>query len=218
MNHSVAEHRAHAASPGRARVPSARRKRPFGRLTATAVLLTALLGLLVASPASADNPAADPEAAAFEVEFLTMMIDHHQMAVHMSEMCLEEAAHEDLLNLCASIMTTQQAEIEQMQAWLADWYGIEHEPSMDDPVHHQQMEHLATLSGEAFEVAFLEMMVEHHAMAVVEGVKCLRQAGHSELRKLCAGIVSSQLREIVQMQVWLCRWYGECEFRNPLAA
>lgn len=62
------------------------------------------------------------------------------------------------------------------------------------------------------------MMVEHHAMAVVEGMECLRQASHHELRALCANIVSSQIREIVQMQVWLCLWYGECDFRNPLAA
>ena len=181
-------------------------------------LVAAFLGLLFAPPASADAPAADPDAAAFEVEFLTMMIDHHQMAVHMSEMCLDKAVHEDLLDLCESIMTSQAAEIVQMQAWLSDWYGIEHEPSMDDPAHHQHMEHLETLSGEAFEVAFLEMMIEHHAMAVVDGQECLRESAHRELRSLCAGIVRTQLREIVQMQVWLCRWYGECEFRNPLAA
>lgn len=33
--------------------------------------------------ASADSPASDPDAAAFEVEFLEMMIGHNQMAVHM---------------------------------------------------------------------------------------------------------------------------------------
>jgi len=183
-----------------------------------AALLVAFAGLFLAPPAAADAPADDPAAAGFEVEFLEMMIDHHQMAIHMSEMCLEEAVHPELVGLCEDIMTTQAAEIEQMQGWLAAWYGIEHEPSMDDPAHHQQMMELGSLSGERFEIAFLEMMVERHAMAVVEARQCLRQAAHSELRRLCASIFSSQLREIVQMQVWLCRWYGECDFRNPLAA
>jgi len=218
VNLDVAEHRSCTPSPERASVVSAHCKRRSGRRAASAGLLAALLGLLLASPASAEGPASNPQAAAFEVEFLTMMIDHHQMAVDTSGMCLEKAVHEDLLELCDSIMTTQAAEIEQMQAWLADWYGIEHEPSMDDPGHHQQMARLGALSGSAFEVAFLEMMTEHHAIAVAEGLECLPQAGHSLLRRLCAGIAGSQTRESIQMQVWLCRWFGECGFRNPLAA
>lgn len=209
---------ASAGSPG-ADGPGLRRAgRRHRRAAGAAALLCVLLGLLLPTPASADAPAANDETAAFEVQFLTMMIDHHQMALHMSELCLERAVHDELVGLCEQIASSQSAEIETMQGWLAEWYGIDHEPSMDDPAHHGQMEHLATLSGEEFEQAFLEMMIEHHAMAVVEALECLGDAGHRELRGLCAGIVGSQLREIVRMQVWLCRWYGHCDFRSPLAA
>ena len=218
MDHSVSEHRMPAPSVGRLREASTRPAPRRRRVSVIGALFAIFLGGVVAPPASADGPAADPDAAAFEVEFLEMMIDHHQMAVHMSEMCLEKAVHEELLELCESIMTTQAAEIAQMQAWLVAWYGIEHEPSMGDPAHHHDMEHLGTLSGEAFERAFLEMMVEHHATAVVDGRECLREAAHAELLRLCSNIVRSQLREIVQMQLWLCLWYADCDFRNPLAA
>ena len=218
MDHSVAEHRVPAPSVGRLREASTLPAPWRRRLLVIGAFFAVFLGVVVAPPASADGPAADPDAAAFEVEFLEMMIDHHQMAVHMSEMCLEKAVHEELIELCESIMTTQAAEIAQMQTWLVDWYGIDHVPSMGDPAHHHHMEHLATLSGEAVEKAFLEMMVEHHAMAVVDGTECLREAAHDELRRLCSNIVRSQLREIVQMQLWLCLWYGDCDFRNPLAA
>lgn len=203
---------------GRRRRMWATRVARIGRRTVPVAAVFALVALLLAPPASADAPASAPHAAAFEMEFLEMMIDHHQMAVHMSEMCFDEAVHAELLDLCESIHATQSAEIEQMQDWLADWYGIQHEPMMDDPDHHQQMAVLAALSGEAFEIAFLDMMVEHHAMAVVDGVHCLLQSEHDELRELCQSIVTSQIHEIVQMQVWLCLWYGGCEFRNPLAA
>lgn len=218
MDHSISEHRGPAPSAGGFREASTRPAPWRRRVLVIGALFAIFLGVVVAPPASADAPAADPDAEAFEVEFLEMMIDHHQMAVHMSEMCLEKAVHEELLKLCESIMTTQAAEIAQMQAWLADWYGIEHEPSMGDPAHHHHMGHLATLSGAAFEKAFLEMMVEHHAMAVVDGTECLREAAHPELWRLCSSIVQSQMREIVRMQLWLCRWYGDCDFRNPLAA
>lgn len=183
------------------------------RAARRAVLAAAVTvaALLAAPPASADEPAGDADAAAFEVEFLTMMIDHHQMAVHMSELCLDRAVHDNLLGLCEQIMETQAREIALMQSWLHDWYGIEHDPSMDDPAHHEQMMMLEELSGEAFEAAFLEMMIEHHAMAVDDGTTCLVRAEHRELRTLCRQIVVTQQREITQMVVWLCRWYGECD-------
>lgn len=167
---------------------------------------------LLAPAANADAPAASPAAAQFEVEFLEMMIDHHQMALHMSDLCLERAVSEDLVALCGRIAGSQAAEIEHMQGWLLDWYGIEHEPMMDDPAHHEQTMELEMLSGEEFEIAFLEMMSEHHAMAVEDGTECLRRAEHRQLRSLCREIVVTQLREIAQMERWLCQWYGECRF------
>lgn len=57
-----------------------------------------------------------------EVRFMTEMIDHHAMAVTMSEKHLKEVEHPELKQLCESIITSQREEIERMQ----DWYGIEH--------------------------------------------------------------------------------------------
>jgi uncharacterized protein (DUF305 family) len=185
----------------------------FGRrrlwLPAVAVALGALL---LAPPATADAPASDPDAAAFEVEFLEMMIDHHQMAVHMSMTCLDKAVNTELGRLCGKIMESQAEEISLMREWLMDWYGIDHEPSMDDPMHHEQMMQLEELSGSEYEIAFLQMMSEHHAMAVVDGQECQSSAEHHELVRLCRSIVLTQRREIRQMEMWLCRWYGDCSF------
>lgn len=186
-------------------------RRGLGRLIAV-TSLALVTALVVATPASANAPAASPRAAEFEVQFLEDMIDHHQMALHMGELCLEKAVHDELGGLCETIIASQAAEIEAMQGWLSGWYGIDHEPMMNDPAHHQQMEELGRLSGAQFEIAFLQMMSEHHAMAVGEGLQCLRSAEHSELRGLCGEIVVTQLAEIAQMERWLCRWYGDCRF------
>jgi uncharacterized protein (DUF305 family) len=145
------------------------------------------------------------------------MINHHQMGVHMADVCLDKNVRPQLRRLCQSIARVQAAEIEQMQEWLRDWYGIEHEPVMDDPHHHHQIMQLQELFGGEFEAAFLEMMIEHHAPAVGEGRDCTEEAEHAQLKRLCQRIISSQTREITQMQVWLCRWFGECDdLRNPL--
>jgi uncharacterized protein (DUF305 family) len=51
-----------------------------------------------------------------------MMIMHHSMAIEMSQTCLANAYHEELLNLYGTMIQTQTAEIEQMQTWLCEWY------------------------------------------------------------------------------------------------
>lgn len=158
-------------------------------------------------PASA--PAPSPAAAHYEIDFMTDMIDHHHMAIMMSEMCLEKAVHEELRALCEQIIAAQQAEIALMQGWLQGWYGISYAPQMK-PGDERMMEKLAALSPEEFEIAFMEMMIKHHAKAVKEGEHCLERAYHEELRQLCENIIATQTEEIALMQAWLCAWYGIC--------
>ena len=158
---------------------------------------------------SASTAAPAPSAANFEIKFLTDMIDHHHMAVMMGEICVGKAIHEELRSLCQDIIAAQTREIEQMQTWLQQWYEISHEPEMK-PGDMKMMDRLASLSGAAFEIEFMEMMIKHHEKAIKEGRRCLDKAYHAELRSLCENIIRSQSQEIALMQTWLCQWYGRC--------
>jgi uncharacterized protein (DUF305 family) len=51
------------------------------------------------------------------------MIAHHQSAIDMAMLADERAAHQDVKDLAASIITTQSAEIDTMRGWLGEWYG-----------------------------------------------------------------------------------------------
>lgn len=61
----------------------------------------------------------------FDVDrlFLQMMIPHHEGAIAMAEQALKEAEHNELKTLSQSIITSQSAEIEEMQGYLQEWYG-----------------------------------------------------------------------------------------------
>ena len=141
-----------------------------------------------------------------EIRFMKDMIDHHHMAVMMGEMAVEKAVHAELAELGAEIVETQTAEIEQMQSWLRDWYGIEYEPQMSKR-DEREMAELEELEGEEFEVEFLQGMIRHHAMAVMMSRSILRHAGHEELKDLARQIIETQTEEIQQMQDWLSEWY-----------
>lgn len=59
-----------------------------------------------------------------EAVFMSLMIPHHEGAVSMARAALDRAAHQELRDLAQQIIASQTAEIEQLNAWLADWYGL----------------------------------------------------------------------------------------------
>jgi uncharacterized protein (DUF305 family) len=182
------------------------------RESTTAVIASPSTGASTQSVTTQSGPAPAPSAANYEIKFMENMIDHHAMAVAMGQLCLEKAVHEELRALCQSIISSQSAEIAQMQSWLQAWYGISYQPEMK-PGDQHMMDRLAALSDAEFEIAFMEMMIKHHEKAIKEGRMCLDKAYHAELRALCENIVTTQSAEIAQMQTWLCQWY-ECG-KNP---
>lgn len=158
---------------------------------------------------TAASAAPDPAAANYEVKFMTGMIDHHQMAIEMARLCLTRAVHDELRQLCESIIAAQSREIRQMQGWLQDWYSLTYSPQMSGAAR-KDMQRLSAASGAEFEIMFMEMMIRHHEAAVKEAQTCLERAYHRQLLRLCESIIAAQSAEIALMEQWLCEWYGRC--------
>ena len=176
------------------------------------MLVLATLFAAFATPVLADAPAPDKQTAKFEIKFMEGMIDHHAMAIMMAEMCTMKAIHPELVALCENIIATQSAEIEMMQTWLQDWYGISYEPKM----HMGEMKGHMKMDPAQFEQWFMKRMISHHATAIKEAENCLEEAYHPELLSLCQNIIATQSQEIEIMQAWLCEWYGVCNYRQNL--
>ncbi len=68
----------------------------------------------------------DPEALAdedpFDRAFMNNMIPHHESAIAMAEVALDESENPGIRELSEGIIDSQQSEIEQMQGWLDEWY------------------------------------------------------------------------------------------------
>jgi uncharacterized protein (DUF305 family) len=167
----------------------------------------ALVALEAAGHGAASEAAPTAAQVRYEIKFLTDMIDHHMMAVMTAELCEGRTVHEDLQQMCEDIVAAQMAEIEMMQGWLEEWYGITYEPQMTQGME-RQVEKLAALEGAEFEIAFMEMMIKHHEGAVKEGERCVERAYHPEVIELCHDIIEAQTAEIETMQTWLSEWYG----------
>lgn len=60
--------------------------------------------------------------AEFDLRFLNGMIPHHEAAVIMAKDLRQKSTRSEMKRVALDIMTSQQAEIEQMKKWRRDWY------------------------------------------------------------------------------------------------
>ena len=168
---------------------------------ALAALLAVTGTAVAAGPVAADEPAPHRSEARFEVKFMTQTIDHHFLAVKMGELCLEKAtapppfSDGTLRATCVNIVAAQNAQIQKLQTWLADWYGIEKEPTLP-PGGEQTLRKLQREDGENFDVDVSKRFIEHHRQLIPRAERCTEEAAHQELADLCAMMVQAQLEEI----------------------
>ncbi len=141
-----------------------------------------------------------------EFEYFSQMIPHHEEAIATAQRLLEASDRPEMQAFAQDIIRVQQAEIEQMKAWLNEWYpeqqsDINYEPMMRD---------LSQLEGDELDRAFLEDMIMHHMEAVMMSQMLINHGlvEHDEVRPFAQEIASTQRNEIYQMRVWLQDWFN----------
>lgn len=65
---------------------------------------------------------------------------------------------------------------------------------------------LLAQSGDAFDRAFIEMMIDHHQGAIDMANLAKARAVHQEIRAMADEIISAQSTEINQMNGWYTAW------------
>jgi uncharacterized protein (DUF305 family) len=141
-----------------------------------------------------------------EFDFLTKMIPHHEEAVASARQLLAGTQRPEMVALANNIITTQTREIDQMRAWLAQWY-----PGRDTHVDYQpMMRDLTGLIGDELDRSFLQDMIDHHGMAVSMTMDLLADnlATHPGAATLARNIRDLQRTEMTTMTSWLKDWFG----------
>lgn len=141
-----------------------------------------------------------------EFEFLSLMIPHHEEAIATAQRVLAYSDRPEMREFAQGIIDVQTTEIEQMEAWLGEWYSgrdtnLTYAPMMRD---------LSQLEGDALDQAFLEDMIMHHMGAVMMSQRLvnLGLVDHQPVQPFAQNIANTQRQEIWQMQAWLQDWYG----------
>jgi uncharacterized protein (DUF305 family) len=143
--------------------------------------------------------------------FIDAMVPHHQGAIDMAEVALENAEHLELLQLAENVISTQQAEIEQLRSIKEQEFGTSEVPAQMSPEEMEMMgmEDPAELADQRpFDEAFINAMIPHHESAIEMAQVALAESDNPAVRDLAGQIVDDQTREIEQMRGWLEEWYS----------
>jgi uncharacterized protein (DUF305 family) len=152
---------------------------------------------------SSSNPAAAPGAPG-DVMFAQMMIPHHQQAVQMADLALNNStASADVKKLAAQIKAAQDPEIAAMSSWLKSW-GAPQAAWMDHGtagmMTDDDMTALAKANHADFDEMWLTMMIQHHQGAITMGQSVLTTTDNAQVTKLAQSIIDGQTAEIATMK------------------
>lgn len=148
-----------------------------------------------------------------EAGFARDMIVHHAQAVEMADIIHDKAEDERIHTLAKDITLTQQAQIGQMEGWLAvwglsptsngpamTWMGHSHEGRMPGMATPADLNALRSAPPEKAEEMFLRLMITHHEAAIPMANAALERSDRPEVERLAGAISASQRGEIQLMQ------------------
>ncbi len=134
--------------------------------------------------------------------FIDMMAAHHQMAIDMARVAQQHAQLPEIQLIADDIVSTQQAEIEQLASIKEAEFDSSEVPMMMNP-EEPSMYAMAMpdelAQQEPFDLAFIDSMVPHHASAIEMASTALIHSDNPEIRALARNIIDAQSLEIGQM-------------------
>jgi uncharacterized protein (DUF305 family) len=159
-----------------------------------------------------------------DIEYIDHMIPHHQVAVDMSKLLLNNINDPTILHLCRDIINKQKYEIwemEYMKKQLNDHVFLNKKGALDviftqfdkyEPVKSKapggncnpmffepdaHMKHMANINLTS--KGYLEHMIPHHQVAIDMSNRLLLHTNNSYLLDFCRNLINEQQQEILYM-------------------
>lgn len=145
--------------------------------------------------------------------FIDAMAPHHQGAVDMARVALVNAEHPEIRQLAENIISSQEAEIEELRSIKEEQFG---DPEVPTEMSPEEMEMMGTMEDpgelenqEPFDRAFIDAMIPHHESAIEMAGVASEETDNPRIRDLTQRIIEAQEGEIEQMTAWREEWYPE---------
>jgi uncharacterized protein (DUF305 family) len=179
-------------------------------------------GAAVALGIGRDEP---PSAGSVDAGFSRDMARHHLQGVQMANLARDRSRDPQIRSLAFDISATQTNQAGRMQGWLDLWgvpvsggtpmswmsgSGHDHMAMgsgsgalMPGMATEEELTELQSLSGTAFDVQFLRLMIRHHQGGLEMARYAAAHAGVPAVRKLARSIAETQTAETTTMATML---------------
>ena len=173
----------------------------------------AMPGMDMASPAvGMDHASMD-----FDQMYIDMMVPHHASILAMAEAALPRLEDERLREIADAIVEAQGQEIEELRGFREEFYGDPEPMPMDDGMMAAMGEMMPSMAGtmeemafqmdaaaqvaalcaaEDADLAFIDLTIPHHEMAIDASRDALDRATHPEIHAFAQRVIDAQQREI----------------------
>jgi uncharacterized protein (DUF305 family) len=159
-------------------------------------------------------PSATPSAQEIDRSFISAMVLHHTAAVEMARVELQRGQRADVKQLAQQIISAQESQIKELQQISQQDFnfsptttlpgGTQRDVLMGEPIlmdFQGDVNHLKSTADP--ETTFLQMMIPHHAMAIVQADTQTMYGSNQRLQAISQNIINSQSREIGEMESML---------------
>lgn len=142
-----------------------------------------------------------------EIDFSRMMIMHHQGAIEMADLELQQGKDDSLKRTARKIIDEQRSEIQELNAILAGLSVDDNDPSFA----MEQMENMEK-GGKAADVQlltgdidndFATLMIIHHQGTIDNASAYLHHGNHTQLKDMAKKMIAAQIEEIKELADWL---------------
>ncbi len=166
--------------------------------------------------------------AEFDQMYIDMMMPHHESIVAMAQAALNRLEDDRLREIAQRIIDAQSAEMDELRGYRNDFYGDGDPMPMNEQMMGMMtqmmpgmgsMEEMAMqmdatsqvaaiCEAEDADLAFIDLTIPHHVMAIAASEAAREQATHDEIRAFAERVIEDQQREIVELQEIRMELYG----------
>lgn len=142
-----------------------------------------------------------------EVDFPKMMIMHHQGAINMGNVQIQEGKDDSLKRFSQKMIAAQQMEIQQLSTILATQTVNNSVPTftmeqMDHMMKMDQISDIQLITGD-LDNDFATLMIQHHNGAIENSEAYLMYGNNEPLKVIARKMIDDQKKEIKELSDWL---------------
>lgn len=147
-----------------------------------------------------------------DLDFATMLKIHHQGAIDMSKIELQQGKDVMMKKMAQEIITKQTKEIQQLDALIS---SLQNAPKNYDPTNKNSgagkamednmtgMMKMGKMSMSSPDHEFADMMSKHHKDGIMMSKSILAYCKNTKLRSMAQMGITEQTKDIQQMQQWM---------------